>query len=165
MQGQVTPPASAGAAPPAPGQSQVDPKFRTFSPLPPLSSLPESNANLIYDVCTEEMTLERPFKSSCHCRSPCRGSLLISTPCFIKAKSLFPAREQLLNRVSPRTVEVLSVGCQGTDTLRPESEVPSTCCPWHSSLGWIPGPSTHVSQLEERSWDLLGGEHRSRLLK
>ena len=66
---------------------------------------PEPNANLIYDVCTKETTLERPFKSSCHFCTPCQSSLLISTAFFfniiIKAKSLFPVREQLLNRTRP----------------------------------------------------------------
>lgn len=56
-------------------------------PLSLLSSPPAPNANLIYDVCTEEMTLQRPFKSSCHCRSPCPGSLLISTPFLLKLKA------------------------------------------------------------------------------
>lgn len=70
------------------------------SPLPlcrPLClcpSPPVPNADLIYDVCTGEMTLERPFKSSCHCCSPCKVSSYLYSLC-IKAKSLFPAREWL----------------------------------------------------------------------
>ena len=85
-------PSPSGAAPAAPGQSQEDPESQAllpspFRPLSLLPSLPEPNANLIYDVCIEEMTLERPFKSSCHCCSPCRGRLLISTPFLLKLKA------------------------------------------------------------------------------
>ena len=79
-------------APASPGQLQghLESHARLPSPFRPLSLLPsppEPNANLIYDVCTEEMTLERPFKSSCQGRSPCPGSLLISTPFLLKLKA------------------------------------------------------------------------------
>lgn len=89
------------------------PRVQTLLPSP---HPPEPKANLIYDVCTEETTLERPFKSSCHFCTPCQGSLLISTAFFIiiiKAKSLFPVREQLLNRTRPGPLDDLSMGVQG----------------------------------------------------
>ena len=81
-------------APASPGQHQghLESHARLPSPFRPLSLLPsppEPNANLIYDVCTEEMTLGRPFKSSCHCRSPWPGSLLISIPFLLKLKAFF----------------------------------------------------------------------------
>lgn len=88
------------SAPGAPGVTCLPSPLSLQAPFP-APSPPEPNANLIYDVCTEEMTLRGLFKSSCHQKLLWPGSLLISIPFLLKLKAFFPAREQLLKRGRP----------------------------------------------------------------